>query len=126
MRRTILLLVIMSLTLLLASGLALAAEQIDCSDSPAPLCVGTPNSDEIEGTDTPDDIRARAGNDVVKAGADDDLVYGQRGAGLLLAGHCANDSMVGGAAMTRSTSAMMSVIFRLLWVGPALRAWATR
>jgi Ca2+-binding RTX toxin-like protein len=96
MRRTILLLVIMSLTLLLASGVALATEQIDCSDSPGPLCVGTPNSDEIKGTDTPDDIRARAGNDVVNAGADDDLVYGQRGADLLLAGHCANDSMVGG------------------------------
>jgi Ca2+-binding RTX toxin-like protein len=105
MRRTILLLVIMSLTLVLASGVALAAKQIDCSDNPTPLCVGTPNSDEIEGTDTPDDIRAqarsdlvkaRAGNDVVHAGWGSDLVYGQRGADLLRAGQCDNDRMVGG------------------------------
>jgi Ca2+-binding RTX toxin-like protein len=105
MRRTILLLVIMSLTLVLASGVALAAKQIDCSDNPTPLCVGTPNSDEIEGTTTRDDIRAqagsdlvkaRAGNDVVNAGEDSDLVYGQRGADLLRAGQCYNDRMVGG------------------------------
>jgi hypothetical protein len=106
MRRTILLMVIMSLTLVSASGVALAAKQIDCSDDPAPLCVGTPNSDEIEGTDTTrDDIRAqagsdlvkaRAGNDVVNSGWGSDLVYGQRGADLLRAGQCDNDRMVGG------------------------------
>jgi hemolysin type calcium-binding protein len=105
MRRTTLLLVIMSLALLLASGVALAAKQIDCSDNPGPLCVGTPNSDEIEGTNTRDDIRAqagddlvkaRAGNDVVNAGEDNDLAYGQRGADRLNAGQCDNDWMVGG------------------------------
>ncbi len=101
MRRTILLLVIMSLTLLLASGVALAVNQIDCSDNPAPLCVGTPDSDEIKGTDTRDDtgndlVKARAGNDVVQSGAGSDLVYGQRGADLLRAGQCDNDRMVGG------------------------------
>jgi len=105
MRRTILLMVIMSLTLVLASGVALAAKHIDCSDDPAPLCVGTPNSDEIQGSATRDDIRAqagddlvqaRAGNDVVHAGWGSDLVYGQRGADLLRAGQCDNDRMVGG------------------------------
>ena len=105
MRRTILLLVIMSLTLVLASGLALAAKQIDCSDSSGPLCVGTPNSDEIEGTNTRNDVRAQAGSDLVKAragndevhaGWGNDLVFGQRGADLLRAGPCANDRMVGG------------------------------
>jgi Ca2+-binding RTX toxin-like protein len=97
--------VIMSLTLVLASGVALAAKQIDCSDNPAPLCIGTRDVDKIEGTDTRDDIRARshsdlvkarAGNDVVNAGWGNDLVYGQRGADLLRAGPCANDRMVGG------------------------------
>ncbi len=96
MRRTILLLVIMALTLLLASGVALAAKQIACSDNPGPLCVGTPHHDEIKGTDTRDDIRAQAGNDLVNAGEDSDLVYGQRGADLLRAGQCDNDRMVGG------------------------------
>ena len=105
MRKTALLLASMILSMLLASGVALAATQIDCSDNPSALCVGTPKSDEIKGTDTRDDIRAqagsdlvkaRAGSDVVNAGDYSDLVYSQRGADLLRAGQCDNDRMVGG------------------------------
>ena len=97
MRKTALLLASMSLAMLLASGTALAANQIDCSNKPGVLCLGTPRHDEIKGTDTHDEILARAGNDVVNARSGNDLVFGQRGADLLRAGHCDNDRMFGGS-----------------------------
>src|SRR3712207_502005 len=121
------LLVIMALTLVLASRVALAAKQIDCSDNPTPLCVGTPNSDEIKGTDTRDDIRAqagadlvnaRAGNDEVHTGRGSDLVYGQRGPTSCARTHVPTTGWLGVPAMTRLTSAIC-VPSRRLWVYPA-------
>jgi len=87
----------MSLAVLLASGVALAINQVDCSDNPDALCLGTPLNDEIKGTGSRDNIRARAGNDVVYAGGGNDLVYGHRGADRLLAGQCYKDQMFGGS-----------------------------
>jgi Ca2+-binding RTX toxin-like protein len=96
MKKTALLLAAMLLAILLASGAALAANQIDCSNNPDALCLGTLRNDEIEGTDLRDEIRARAGSDLVKAGDRHDLVYGQRGADRLRAGQCSTDRIVGG------------------------------
>jgi hypothetical protein len=84
-----------ALILLLASGAALAANRIDCSNNPGTLCFGTPRNDEIKGTDGRDEIRAREGSDVVRAGGGNDLVYGQRGADSLGAGQCGNNRMFG-------------------------------
>jgi Ca2+-binding RTX toxin-like protein len=96
MKKTALLLAAMLLAMLLASGAALAANQIDCSDNPGVLCLGTPRSDEIKGTGTHDDIRALAGSDVVNAGGGNDSVHGRGGADRLRAGQCSTDRMYGG------------------------------
>jgi len=96
MKKMALWLAAMLLAILLASGAALAANQIDCSNNPDARCLGTLRNDEIKGTGARDEIWARAGNDVVNAGAGHDLVHGQRGADLLRAGQCSNNRMFGG------------------------------
>jgi hypothetical protein len=96
MKKTALLLAAMLLAILLASGAALAANQIDCSNNPEALCRGTLRNDEIKGTNAHDDIRARAGKDVVNARGGNDLVHGQRGADRLGAGQCSNNRVFGG------------------------------
>ena len=96
MKKTALLLAAMLSAILLASGVALAANQVDCSNNPDALCLGTLGSDEIEGTGARDDIRALAGSDVVNAGGGNDLVYGQGGADRLRAGRCSTDRVFGG------------------------------
>ena len=63
MRRTILLLSTMMLALLLASGVALAAN-ITCQGGP---CVGTEQNDRITGSQLEDEIQALGGRDLVSA-----------------------------------------------------------
>jgi Ca2+-binding RTX toxin-like protein len=96
MKKTALLLAGVLSAMLLASGAALAANQIDCSNNPDALCLGTLRNDEIKGTGARDDIRARAGKDVVNASGGHDLVHGQRGADRLRAGQCSTDRIFGG------------------------------
>jgi hypothetical protein len=64
MRRTILLLASIALGVLLACGVALAAE-ITCAPRVG-NCVGTNNDDTMTGTADWDDIYARRGDDIVK------------------------------------------------------------
>ena len=82
MRRSALLLVIMALALLVASGVALA-KTINCNGG---LCFGTKNPDSIFGTNRHDTVFARAGGDFVsgRGGADD------------LNGEYGNDRIFGG------------------------------
>lgn len=72
MRRSgVLLLVTMVAALLLASGVALAANVITC---PGSLCEGTTGDDEMTGTSGTDYIYAKEGNDTLRGlGAFDDL-----------------------------------------------------
>jgi Ca2+-binding RTX toxin-like protein len=76
MRRTILvLLTTMALALLMAGGVALAAD-ITCSSDP---CFGTPEDDHIDGTNNPEVIKALEGNDEIDGLDGADTLYGRRG-----------------------------------------------
>jgi len=71
MRRTVLLLATVAFGLILASGVALAANVIAC---PGGLCEGTTGDDEMTGTSGTDYIYAKEGNDTLRGlGAFDDL-----------------------------------------------------
>ena len=71
MRRTIVLLATMALTLLVASGVALAVTKI-----------GTNGPDTLQGTNKADNLLGKGGNDVLYAlGGRDTLVGGGQGLG---------------------------------------------
>jgi Ca2+-binding RTX toxin-like protein len=75
MRRAVLLcLTVMGVTLILASGIALAAV-IQCTAGAA-SCSGTVQDDQITGTDDIDEVYAKGGNDRVDGYDDDDVLYG--------------------------------------------------
>jgi Ca2+-binding RTX toxin-like protein len=108
-KRLVLLLTLILASLILSSGLALAAT-ISCQAGPD--CVGTRNADTLVGTDGDDRIFGRAGNDEIKAfGSSDtlpfssDKLYGQGGSDRLiggpdkdyLTGGNGNDALSGGA-----------------------------
>jgi Ca2+-binding RTX toxin-like protein len=83
MRRTILLMATMTLTVLVVGGIAYAAT-ITCDGAgdqqPAPEdCRGTDQADSITGTSSGEFIDARAGDDTVDARAGDDVVFGREG-----------------------------------------------
>ena len=89
MRRTILLLVIMSLTLLLASGVALAA-----------TILGTDQSETLIGTRYADYIRAEGGNDVVRGLGGPDQLNGKTGEDRVVGGD-GDDNLYGGTGNDR-------------------------
>lgn len=62
-RRAILLVASMAVALVLASGVALAANVIPC---PGGLCEGTTGDDEMTGTSNTDSIYAKEGNDTLR------------------------------------------------------------
>jgi hypothetical protein len=103
MRRTILLLTTMALTLLVASGVALAVTKIG-TDGPDTLS-GTNRSDTLVGKGGNDTLFSRAGNDVLLGGPGKDrLVGGTRvgsayrtqGGDKTLLGGDGNDNIIGG------------------------------
>jgi Ca2+-binding RTX toxin-like protein len=73
MRKTLLLLTTMSLTLMLAGGVALAATK-QCQVGV--LCNGTPGADAITGTTSNDTINSLAGNDSISARGGNDKING--------------------------------------------------
>src|SRR5215213_6344587 len=73
MRKTVLLLTTMSLALLLAGGVALAATK-QCQVGV--LCNGTSSADTITGTTSKDTINGRGGNDTISARDGSDLING--------------------------------------------------
>jgi Ca2+-binding RTX toxin-like protein len=75
MRRTILLLVTMPLTLLVASGVALAVTKI-----------GTNGPDTLQGTKRADNLLGKGGNDVLYAHAGNDKLLGGKGKDWVLGG----------------------------------------
>jgi RTX calcium-binding nonapeptide repeat (4 copies) len=97
-RKTVLLLVAMASTVLLISGIALAAN-ISCPNGGHKngyfSCHGTSASDSIKGTGKSDRIRAGAGEDTVRGlGAVDDI-YGDGGRDLIYGGN-GEDGLWGG------------------------------
>jgi len=92
MRRTILLLATMALTLLVASGVALAVIRIG-TDGPDTLR-GTKGSDQLLGKGGSDRINGRAGTDSILGGAGGDILTDgpfREGAVDVLAGGDGND-----------------------------------
>jgi hypothetical protein len=101
MRRTLLLLATMVTGVLLVSGVAYALS-VQCDGTgdqdPDPgECRGTPNADNIEGTDFgAERIDALAGNDVVDGFSGRDEVYGGRGNDVV-DGWYSSDTIYGGS-----------------------------
>src|SRR5829696_8069802 len=91
MRRTLLSLTTMVVALLLACGVALAAN-ITCPGGP---CTGTDENDRITGSQLDDQIQALAGRDVVTARARDDFVDGGRNRDDIFGGP-GGDALLGG------------------------------
>jgi Ca2+-binding RTX toxin-like protein len=81
MRRTILLMVTMALTLLVASGVALAVTKIG-TDGPDFL-IGTKGSDALSGRGGTDWINGRGGKDVISGGPGNDDPLSSRAIGIL-------------------------------------------
>src|SRR5215217_4489900 len=73
MRRVALLLTVMSVVLIAASGLALAATTIACSGGE---CLGTEDDDSMTGTDGYDLMSGLDGNDNMYGGSGDDFLLG--------------------------------------------------
>jgi Ca2+-binding RTX toxin-like protein len=103
MRQVALSLTVIGATLLLASGIALAAA-VQCVPG-AGSCLGTAQDDVITGTDGHDAIFAHSGSDEVYAQGGDDSVSGGSGADLLLgdssesAAFAGDDQIFGGVGM---------------------------
>jgi Ca2+-binding RTX toxin-like protein len=77
MRRTIVLLAVMALTLLVASGVALAVAK-KCTLNAA-LCQGTINADILLGTHNADNIKGLGGNDWIEGANGNDTTNGAEG-----------------------------------------------
>ena len=95
-RKATQLIVVMAAALLLASGVAIAAN-VSCksgSTSTNP-CKGTPDPDTLIGTGGNDYIKSLGSNDVIDARAGDDKLYGDEGADALY-GKGGNDTIDGG------------------------------
>jgi hypothetical protein len=73
MRRTVLLMASMALTLLLASGVALAISEVRCDGGE---CKGTPDDDKMVGTDRRDILYAFRGSDLLFGNGGRDDLYG--------------------------------------------------
>jgi hypothetical protein len=90
MRRAPILLSTMTLMLLLAAGVALALNQINCgsaSQNPlTPQCFGTDQDDQLEGRPATDIIFANDGDDEVNAQYGSDEVYGLGGRDIIEGG----------------------------------------
>jgi hypothetical protein len=80
MRRTMLLVSAMVLTLLMASGVALAVNKI-----------GGPGPDTLRGTNGDDNLVGRGGNDILKSLAGDDTLLGGRGKDVVVGGRSCCD-----------------------------------
>jgi serralysin len=94
MRRTVLLIVLMTATLVLASGIALAATFIQCTDD---VCWGTGGPDDMCGTPNRDVLYGRGGFDVILAdGGDPGRRWGAPGGPCVYTGAGGDDVIHGG------------------------------
>lgn len=88
MRRITLVLVTTVVALVVASGVALAANRIDCRNQDDGRCIGTPKDDEIIGTRKAETIRGRGGSDLIKGRGGGDKLRGERGHDTIVAPRC--------------------------------------
>jgi Ca2+-binding RTX toxin-like protein len=95
MRRTVLLLTVMGLALVLASGLAWAATKTGTRRQRQPP--GTADNDRMYGLDGNDTLDGRGGNDEISGGAGVDTLYGKAGNDEMYGGS-GNDKLYGGGS----------------------------
>jgi Ca2+-binding RTX toxin-like protein len=108
MNRSVLLLASVALAVLLASGVALAAEK-QCT--PNVRCVGTDGGDTLLGTNGPDDISGLEARDFLYGFGGSDRLFGGKGSDELTGGYAtniyssdddgANDTLTGGTGSDR-------------------------
>jgi Ca2+-binding RTX toxin-like protein len=91
MRRALTMLSAMAVMVVLAAGVAFAAN-IVCTTEP---CVGTRGDDQIFGAENTETINALAGDDFVDGGDGDDIIYLDRGRDSA-DGRLGNDTIYGG------------------------------
>jgi Ca2+-binding RTX toxin-like protein len=94
-RRAVLLIVAMTVCLVAAAGVALAAS-ITCPNSIGNLCVGTDEADTMTGTNQGDDMRGRGGGDTMYVRGGDDKALGGDGNDDISAGPGNDPSVRGG------------------------------
>jgi Ca2+-binding RTX toxin-like protein len=78
-RRAGLVLAAILVGMVVASGVALAANQIKCPNRDGNRCVGTAGADNLEGTPRSDRISGAAGNDYIDGQGNPDELVGGRG-----------------------------------------------
>jgi hypothetical protein len=76
-------------TMVLASGVALAANRIECRDQDDGRCAGTFRADEMIGTNRAGTIRGLGGDDLIEGRGGSDKLIGARGGDQIIAGPCA-------------------------------------
>jgi Ca2+-binding RTX toxin-like protein len=86
-RGVVALFVLAGLAVLLTSGVALAADSINCSGG---FCVGTAKDDTMHGTAGPDEMVAGRGDDWESGMGSGDSLHGQEGKDSLKGGHGAD------------------------------------
>ncbi len=89
MRKTVLLLASMALTVLLTSGVAAAITLVRCDGG---ICRGTQGVDRIEGTQRVDEIYAYSSDDEITGGDGTDRIYGGSGQDDILGDYSATGS----------------------------------
>ncbi len=94
MRRLMVVLVVMGMALILASGIALAAN-IQCPNRDGGRCVGTLNDDVMVGSTKADDMSGRPGADTMTGRGGPDVMVGDEGADDVVGGP-GNDKLEGG------------------------------
>jgi len=99
MRRSVVLVVAVVVSVLGASGVALAMT-IDCTAGTP--CNGTNNSDTINGTTDPDTMDGRAGNDLMRGKGGSDEMEGGKGADRVIGGPDGDSVVWGGAQLGSS------------------------
>lgn len=100
MRKTVLVLASVALAMLVASGVAWAAN-ISCPTGANGLCVGTTNDDTLTGTPAFDNMKGLAGNDTLYGKGWGDTLTGD-GGNDTLRGEAGNDTLYGDTQDIRS------------------------
>lgn len=106
MKRATLLMIMVALMVALSAGTALAAlNKINCPNKSGDRCVGTPNDDQLGGTNRADKQLGRLGNDLIIGFGGNDLQKGSSGNDTLQGGP-GNDKLLTGIGRDDAHGAM--------------------
>ena len=95
MKRTALLMLMMTLMVALSAGVAVALNEVDCPNRPDGKCIGTTGNDLMIGNKNANEMAGRIGNDDIYGRQGPDTLQGGPGADYLDGG-LGNDRLAGG------------------------------